>query len=133
MLFIYFLILLFSIIKWQNVIAWRHLIGFFIFLALTIYTAMNLNSLQQFPDMLKKADLHKLQSEILTCLPSMPDLHILREGISSWHIKEYLYNCLPVRFSSSNHTDACVLVIALQLNTCFKSLISFVAGEAVRC
>lgn len=139
MLFIYFLILLFSIIKWQNVIAWRHLIGFFIFLALTIYTAMkipkvvDLNSLQHFPDMLKKADLHKLQSEILTCLPSMPDLHRLRDEISSWHIKEYLYNCLPVRFSSSNHTDACVLVIALLLNTCFISLFSFVAGETVRC
>ncbi|KAG5061265.1 Heptahelical transmembrane protein 4 [Glycine soja] len=95
---------------------WTHLIGFFIFLALTIYTAMkipkvvDLNSLQHFPDMLKKTDLHKLQSEILTCLPSMPDLHRLRDEISSWHIKEYLYNCLPVRFSSSNHTDACVLL-----------------------
>ncbi|XP_004511821.1 heptahelical transmembrane protein 4-like isoform X2 [Cicer arietinum] len=80
---------------------WTHLIGFFLFLALTIYTAMkvpqvvDLNSLQHLPDILKKADLHKLQSELLTCLPSMPDLQRLREEISSWHVKELLYNCLP--------------------------------------
>ncbi|KAJ1381775.1 AdipoR/hemeolysin-III-related [Sesbania bispinosa] len=95
---------------------WTHLIGFFLFLALTIYTAMkvpkvvDLNSLQHFPDMLKKADLHKLQSELLTCLPSMPDLHRLREEISSWHVKELLYNCLPGGFSSGNRTDVCVLI-----------------------
>ncbi|CAI8589002.1 unnamed protein product [Vicia faba] len=94
---------------------WTHLIGFFLFLALTIYTAMkvpqvvDLNSLQHLPDILKNGDLHKLQSELLTCLPSMPDLQRLRDEISSWHIKELLYNCLPVRFSSSNHTDVCVL------------------------
>ncbi|KAK2426359.1 heptahelical protein [Trifolium repens] len=94
---------------------WTHLIGFFLFLALTIYTAMqvpnviDLNSLQHLPDFLKNADLHKLQAELLTCLPSMPDLQRLRDEISSWHIKELLYNCLPVRFSSSNHTDVCVL------------------------
>ncbi|CAK8539621.1 unnamed protein product [Lathyrus sativus] len=80
---------------------WTHLIGFFLFLALTIYTAMkipqvvDLNSLQHLPDILKNADLHKLQSELLTCLPSMPDLQRLRDEISSWHIKELLYNCLP--------------------------------------
>ncbi|KAK2372513.1 heptahelical protein [Trifolium repens] len=80
---------------------WTHLIGFFLFLALTIYTAMqvpnviDLNSLQHLPDFLKNADLHKLQSELLTCLPSMPDLQRLRDEISSWHIKELLYNCLP--------------------------------------
>ncbi|KAL1316121.1 hypothetical protein HN51_068366 [Arachis hypogaea] len=101
---------------------WTHLIGFFIFLALTIYTAMkvpkvvDLNTLQHFPD------LHKLQSELLTCLPSMPDFHKIRDelrttlpsmdmlpSISSWHVKELLYNCLPERFSSANHTDSCVL------------------------
>lgn len=104
----------------KNVFSCRHLIGFFLFLALTIYTAMkvpqvvDLNSLQHLPDILKNADLHKLQSELLTCLPSMPDLQRLRDEISSWHIKELLYNCLPVRFSSSNHTDVCVLVITLQ-------------------
>ncbi|XP_045812162.1 heptahelical transmembrane protein 4 isoform X2 [Trifolium pratense] len=80
---------------------WTHLIGFFLFLALTIYTAMqvpnviDLNSLQHLPDFLKNADLHKLQAELLTCLPSMPDLQRLRDEISSWHIKELLYNCLP--------------------------------------
>lgn len=98
---------------------------------------VDLNSLQHFPDILKKADLHKLQAELLTCLPSMPDFHRLREelrttlpSISSWHLKELLYNCLPERFSSGNHTDACVLVIALQLTTCF---IPFFSGEAVKC
>lgn len=109
-----------------NIIFCRHLIGFFLFLALTIYTAMkvpqvvDLNSLQHLPDILKKADLHKLQSELLTCLPSMPDLQRLREEISSWHVKELLYNCLPVSFSSSNHTDVCVLVITLQPTACFN-------------
>ncbi|XP_061338896.1 heptahelical transmembrane protein 4-like isoform X1 [Gastrolobium bilobum] len=94
---------------------WTHLIGFFLFLALTIYTAMkvpkvvDLNSLQHFPDILKKADLYKLQSELLTCLPSMSDLYRLGEEISSWHVKELLYNCLPESFSSGNHTDVCVL------------------------
>ncbi|KAK9135306.1 hypothetical protein Syun_014636 [Stephania yunnanensis] len=85
---------------------WTHLIGFFLFLALTVYTAMkipkvvDLHSLQHFPDILKRADLHKLQYELLTCLPSMPN---------SWHVLELLNNCLPERFSSGNHTDACVL------------------------
>lgn len=41
----------------------------------------------------------------------MPDLQRLRE---------LLYNCLPGRFSSSNHTDVCVLVITLQLIACFN-------------
>ncbi|KAK9109763.1 hypothetical protein Sjap_017823 [Stephania japonica] len=102
---------------------WTHLIGFFLFLALTVYTAMkipkvvDLHSLQHFPDVLKRADLHKLQSELLTCLPSMPnmpDLHRLREDFktslpSGWHVLELLHNCLPERFSSGNRTDACVL------------------------
>ncbi|XP_009624872.1 heptahelical transmembrane protein 4 [Nicotiana tabacum] len=101
---------------------WTHLIGFFLFLALTIYTAIkvpkvvDLHSLQNLPDVLRKADLHKLQSELLTCLPSlphMPDLHRLRDGLllspSSWHILDLLTNCLPERFSLSNHTDVCVL------------------------
>lgn len=82
---------------------------------------VDLHSLQHFPDM------HKLQAELLTCLPSMPDLHRLRKdlrttlpsmdnmlpSISSWHVKELVYNCLPERFSSGNYTDVCVLVIKL--------------------
>lgn len=110
---------------------WTHLIGFFLFLSLTIYTAMkvpkvvDLHSLPHLPDVLKKADLHKLHTELLTCLPSlpnMPDLHRLREelkttlpsidmlpSLSGWHVMELLNNCLPVRFSSGNHTDVCVL------------------------
>ncbi|KAK4367846.1 hypothetical protein RND71_011638 [Anisodus tanguticus] len=101
---------------------WTHLIGFFLFLALTIYTAIqvpkvvDLHSLQNLPDVLRKADLHKLQAELLTCLPSlphMPDLHRLRDGLlrspSNWHILDLLTNCLPERFSHSNHTDVCLL------------------------
>ncbi|KAM3286095.1 heptahelical transmembrane protein 4 isoform X1 [Capsicum chacoense] len=101
---------------------WTHLIGFFLFLVLTIYTAIqvpkvvDLHSLQNLPDVLRKADLHKLQAELMTCLPSlphMPDLHRLRDGLlpspSNWHILNLLNNCLPERFSHSNHTDVCVL------------------------
>ncbi|KAK2965540.1 hypothetical protein RJ640_030589 [Escallonia rubra] len=110
---------------------WTHLIGFFLFLSLTIYTAMKVPtvvdfpSLQHLPDVLKNADLHKLHADLMTCLPSlpnMPDLHRLREelktslpstdllpSLSSWHIVELLTNCLPERFSHSNHTDVCVL------------------------
>ncbi|KAL5753156.1 hypothetical protein ACOSP7_023325 [Xanthoceras sorbifolium] len=110
---------------------WTHLIGFFLFLALTIYTAMkvpkvvDLHSLQHIPDAWKKADLHKLHTELMTCLPSlphMPDLHKLREelkttlpsmdllpSLSSWHVMELLYNCLPGRFSHGNQTEVCVL------------------------
>ncbi|XVF17504.1 hypothetical protein REPUB_Repub10bG0128600 [Reevesia pubescens] len=105
---------------------WTHLIGFFIFLSLTIYTAMkvptvvDLHSLQHIPDILRKADLRKLHSELTTCLPSlpnMPDLFKLRQelkttlpsSLSGWHVMELLYNCLTERFSAGNHTDVCVL------------------------
>ncbi|PON66787.1 AdipoR/hemolysin-III-related [Parasponia andersonii] len=104
---------------------WTHLIGFFLFLSLTIYTAMkvpkvvDLNTLHV-PDVLKKADLHKLQ-ECLPSVPNMPDLHRLKElkstlpsmdllpSLSRWHVMEILYNCLPERFSHGNATDTCVL------------------------
>ncbi|XP_007047565.2 PREDICTED: heptahelical transmembrane protein 4 [Theobroma cacao] len=124
---------LLSIFKIHNetLNVWTHLIGFFIFLSLTIYTAtkvpkvVDLHSLQHIPDVLRKADLHKLQSELITCLPSlpnMPNLHKLRQelktslpsmdlfpSLSGWHVLELLYNCLPECFSSGNHTDVCVL------------------------
>ncbi|KVI02722.1 heptahelical transmembrane protein 4-like [Cynara cardunculus var. scolymus] len=110
---------------------WTHLIGFFLFLTLTIYSAkmipnvVDLPTLKNFPDVLRKADLHQLREDLLTCIPSlpnMPDLHKLRSDIkttfpassdllplSNWHIVELLTNCLPERFSHSNHTDVCVL------------------------
>lgn len=88
---------------------------------------VDLHTLQHFPDVLKKADLHKVHAELMTCLPSLPnmvDLHRLREelkttlpsidylpSLSGWHIRELIYNCLPERFSSGNHTDVCVLVM----------------------
>lgn len=75
---------------------------------------VDIPGLQNLPEVLRKADLH-------TCLPSllhMPDLYRLREelktafpSLSNWHIVELLTNCLPERFSHSNHTDICVLVI----------------------
>ncbi|KAL0726165.1 hypothetical protein Bca4012_022258 [Brassica carinata] len=86
---------------------WTHLIGFFLFLALTIYTAtkvpsvVDLHSLQhRLPDVLRKTDLHKLHSDLMSRLPSSP---------SKWHVMELLYNCLPERFSHANSTDMCVL------------------------
>ncbi|KAM7507220.1 hypothetical protein LguiA_017673 [Lonicera macranthoides] len=106
---------------------WTHLIGFFLFLSLTIYTAMKVPkvvdfpSLQHFPDVLRKADLYKLQADLLACIPSlpnMPDLHRLRDelknslastnllpSLSTWNILELLSSCLPERFSNSNNTD----------------------------
>lgn len=110
---------------------WTHLIGFFLFLSLTIYTAkmvpnvVDLPRLQNFPDVLRKADFQKLHAELITCLPSlphMPDLQRLREelktslpsmdllpSLSNWHIMELLSNCLPESLSHSNHSDTCVL------------------------
>lgn len=115
-----------------NYECFRHLIGFFLFLSLTIYTATkvpkvaDIHPLQHLPDVLKKADLHKLQAELLACLPSLPhfpDLQKFREelktalpsmdmfsSLSGWHVVELLYNCLPERFSHGNQTDDCVLV-----------------------
>ncbi|KAJ6818026.1 heptahelical transmembrane protein ADIPOR3-like [Iris pallida] len=106
---------------------WTHLIGFFIFLALTIYTAtkvpkvVDLHSLQQLPDVLRKADLQKLQSEIVACLPSLPHLSNLQRlkdefktslpsmdilpSLSNWQVLELLSNCLPQRFSNGNQTN----------------------------
>lgn len=110
---------------------WTHLIGFFLFFALTVYTAakvpkvVDLNSIHHLPDAWRRADLHKIQAELLACLPSLPhmsNLHKLQEelksllnstylipSLSSWHILEHVSNCLPERFSHSNHTDICVL------------------------
>lgn len=101
---------------------WTHLIGFFLFLSLTIYTAMqvpkvvDLHSLQRFPDVLKRADLHKIQAS----LPHMPDLLKFRgelktslpsmdllPSLSGWH--KLFTDCLPEVFSHANHTDDCVL------------------------
>ncbi|KAK4490697.1 hypothetical protein RD792_001396 [Penstemon davidsonii] len=94
---------------------WTHLIGFFLFLSLTIYTAMKVPnivdfpSLQSLPDVLRKADFHKLHTELITCLSSlahMPDL----PSLSNWRIMELLSNCLPVSLSYNNKTDIHLLV-----------------------
>lgn len=83
-------------------------------------------TLQHLHDVLRKADMHKLREDLLTCLPSFPafpDLHRFRDAlknsspltdllisISNWHIVELVTNCLPESFSHINHTDVCVLV-----------------------
>lgn len=79
------------------------------------------------PKVVERTDLHKLQEELLACLPSlpnMPDLHRLRDelkstfpSLSGWHVRELLYNCLPERFFHGNHTDACVLVLHFHLSS----------------
>ncbi|XP_078177575.1 heptahelical transmembrane protein ADIPOR3-like isoform X2 [Carex rostrata] len=98
---------------------WTHLIGFFLFLALTIYTA---TQVPKVPDVLRKADLQWVQSELMACLPSLPhlsDLNKLKEeirnslssidmlpSISRWRLLELLSSCMPHRFTSnSNHTN----------------------------
>ncbi|KAL2517284.1 Heptahelical transmembrane protein 5 [Abeliophyllum distichum] len=86
---------------------------------------VDLHTLQNLPEVLRKADFHKLNMELRTCLqslPNMPDLHrFLQElktslpsmgylpSLSNWYIVELLPNCLPERLSNSNHTDECVL------------------------
>uniref|UniRef100_A0A453ILJ3 Heptahelical transmembrane protein ADIPOR3 n=1 Tax=Aegilops tauschii subsp. strangulata TaxID=200361 RepID=A0A453ILJ3_AEGTS len=108
----------------------RHLIGFFIFLSLTIYTAtkvpnVDLQSLQNLPDILRNADLHKIQAELAACLPSLPhfsDLQKMKDelrsswnsidvlpSLSRWRLLELLSNCLPDRFTHSNETNLSVL------------------------
>lgn len=124
----------------------RHLIGFFLFLSLTIYTAkmvpnvVDLPRLQNFPDVLRKADFQKLHAELITCLPSlphMPDLQRLREelknslhsmdllpSLSNWHIMELLSNCLPESLSHSNNSDTCVLVFYFLFTVVFSGLLT---------
>lgn len=107
---------------------WTHLIGFFLFLFLTVYTAMRVPEvvdLQRLPDMLRRADLHKIHMELLNCLPSlpnMPDFHNLKNdlktslpsmdflsSLSGWNVLELLTNCLPELFSRANQTDGFIL------------------------
>jgi adiponectin receptor len=119
----------------------RHLIGFFIFLALTIYTAtkvpsVDLQSLQHLPEMLRNADLHKIQAELAACLPSLPNFSDLQKmtddlrtswnsidvlpSVSRWRLLELLSSCLPHRFTHSNETNLSVLV-SCQQNIYFVS------------
>ncbi|KAK6125348.1 hypothetical protein DH2020_040917 [Rehmannia glutinosa] len=125
---------------------WTHLIGFFLFLSLTIYTAMkvpnvvDLHRLQNFPDVLRKADFQKLHTELITCLPSlphMPDLQRLREELktslhsmdllpylSNWHIMELLSNCIPESLSPQLCLSSFMTVLAemFELKPIFKTL-----------
>ncbi|CAM8946876.1 unnamed protein product [Rhodiola kirilowii] len=96
---------------------WTHLIGFILFLTLTVYTVMrvpqviDLHSLPHLPDVLKRADLHKLRAELLTCLPSLPHMPSM-DQIPSLPVRqlfEEVNNCLPELFTHSNHTNVCVL------------------------
>ncbi|XP_042385111.1 heptahelical transmembrane protein ADIPOR3-like [Zingiber officinale] len=124
---------LFSIFTIHNetLNVWTHLIGFFLFLTLTIYTAtkvpsvVDLHSLQHLPDVLKKADLHKIHSELVACLPSMPHLSDLQRikdelktslasldmftSLSHKHLLQLLSYCLPHRFAHANATNLSLL------------------------
>lgn len=97
----------------------RHLIGFFLCLALTICITtkgpkfVDLRSLQHLPDLLKKTDLQRIQSELVACLPSLrhlSDLQRLKDvlktslasmdvlpSLSCWHLLQLLSNCLPLQ------------------------------------
>ncbi|XP_028077365.1 heptahelical transmembrane protein ADIPOR3-like isoform X1 [Camellia sinensis] len=106
---------------------WTHLMGFFIFLCLTIYTTMkipnviDIHSLQQFSEMLKRIDLQKIQALLKNCIASLPnmiDFHRLKDehipsdllsSLSSLHISQLLANCMPEQLSISNHRDDSVL------------------------
>ncbi|KAF3792182.1 Heptahelical Transmembrane protein [Nymphaea thermarum] len=103
---------------------WTHLLGFFLFLCLTVYTAMKVPQvvdLHHLPEVLTRAHLHRVHSEFVTCLPSMPhmaDLQRLRDefraslppmdalySFSGWHVFELLSNCLPQSSLTANHND----------------------------
>ncbi|KAK9670238.1 hypothetical protein RND81_13G188400 [Saponaria officinalis] len=90
----------------ETINVWTHLIGFFLFLSLTIYTANKIpdvvdsHCFQHLPDVFQTADLHQLQEDLLTCLPTLPSMSDLHKLLS---------DCLPDRFSSENHTDLCIL------------------------
>ncbi|KAI4316605.1 hypothetical protein L6164_024571 [Bauhinia variegata] len=109
---------------------WTHLIGFFLFLFLTIYTAVrapmvvDFNSLQHLPKMIRSADLHKIHSELLNCMPSLPNMpdllkfkNELRTSVTSldfssmsgWKVMELLSKCLPEQFSHANKSENHVL------------------------
>ncbi|KAK6938565.1 AdipoR/hemolysin-III-related [Dillenia turbinata] len=104
---------------------WTHLIGFFLFLTLTIYTATRVPRVMDFQSLQHLPDLQTIRTELLNCLPSLPNLSDFRRlgsdikaslssvdtlaSLSGRHILELLSNCLPERFSHSNQTDDCVL------------------------
>ncbi|KAK8652915.1 hypothetical protein V6N13_126938 [Hibiscus sabdariffa] len=95
----------------ETVNVWTHLIGFFIFLSLTVYTAMKIPEVVDIHDMLRKADFHKLHSELITCLLNMSVIRKLGDELKTTfpslsNVGELLYsNCLPERFSSRNQSS----------------------------
>ncbi|XP_074295270.1 heptahelical transmembrane protein 4-like [Silene latifolia] len=92
----------------ETINVWTHLIGFFFFLSLTIYTANRIpvvvdsHCFQHLPDVFQGGDLHQLQTDLMTCLPTLPTISDLHKILS---------DCLPERFSTENHTDSCILRI----------------------
>ncbi|CAL9192976.1 unnamed protein product [Musa hybrid cultivar] len=74
---------------------------------------VDLRSLQHLPDLLKKTDLQRIQSELVACLPSLrhlSDLQRLKDvlktslasmdvlpSLSCWHLLQLLSNCLPLQ------------------------------------
>ncbi|KAL2906457.1 Heptahelical transmembrane protein 4 [Bienertia sinuspersici] len=95
---------------------WTHLIGFLFFLCLTIYTAkkvpnvVDLHSIQHLPDVFK-TDLHKIHADLLTCLPSLPDIMtdelanmiapLIRRPITRWPFFAFLGGAMFCLLASS--------------------------------
>lgn len=123
--------------QWMPLISvCRHLIGFFLFLCLTAYTAvrapsiMDLYSIQHLHDFVRAADLQKIPKDLMSCLPSLPNVSGLPKlkdittslssgdfisSFSGWNVLEVLNNCLRDRFSYADQTDANVLVKSFSL------------------
>lgn len=82
------------------------------------------------PEMIRTADLQKLRSELINCLPSlpnMPDLLQLKNdlgtslnsldfsSLSGWRVAQLLTNCLPEHISSASKSrDINTMVIKMQ-------------------
>lgn len=87
---------------------------------------MDLQSVQQLSNMLRNADLSKIQAELvnLPSLPNMADFHRFKDelktslpsidflpSLSGWNVLELLTNCLPKR-SIPDQAKDCLLVMS---------------------
>ncbi|XP_024922915.1 heptahelical transmembrane protein ADIPOR3 isoform X2 [Ziziphus jujuba] len=85
---------------------------------------MDLYSIQHLHDFVRAADLQKIPKDLMSCLPSLPNVSGLPKlkdittslssgdfisSFSGWNVLEVLNNCLRDRFSYADQTDANVL------------------------
>ncbi|GLJ36499.1 hypothetical protein SUGI_0733200 [Cryptomeria japonica] len=86
---------------------WTHLLGFIFFLCLTIYTATKLPNVSDLP-VPSKANLHRLQSDVYSSLPSLPNMAELQAELRT-ALPNWVGNCLPENSTShSNGTVHCI-------------------------